>query len=178
VRYEPNSHFPTHDHPEGEEILVLEGVFSDEYGDWSAGTYLLNPEGFRHTPFSKPGCRLFVKLRQFPDGKAPRCRRYARGRVGTELDTGVCYKALYQQAGFSDAMRLERWEPDADPGILSYEQGAELFVLDGEFVDERGPILEGLAPASSWLDASSTITQRLHAVHKESGLPYLRWAGA
>ena len=27
------SRFPAHDHPEGEEILVLEGVFSDEHGD-------------------------------------------------------------------------------------------------------------------------------------------------
>ena len=66
VRYQPDSSFPTHDHPEGEEILVLEGVFSDEHGDWPAGTYLLNPEGFRHTPFSRQGCLLFVKLRQFP----------------------------------------------------------------------------------------------------------------
>ncbi|MEL6200569.1 MAG: cupin domain-containing protein, partial [Pseudomonadota bacterium] len=38
VRYQPDSSFPTHDHPEGEEILVLDGVFSDEHGDWPAGT--------------------------------------------------------------------------------------------------------------------------------------------
>ena len=65
VRYEPNASFPAHDHPEGEEILVLEGTFYDEHGDWPAGTYLLNPEGFRHAPFSKEGCMLFVKLRQY-----------------------------------------------------------------------------------------------------------------
>jgi len=34
VRYEPRSRFPAHDHPQGEEILVLEGVFSDEHGNW------------------------------------------------------------------------------------------------------------------------------------------------
>ncbi|MDP4917861.1 MAG: cupin domain-containing protein, partial [Haliea sp.] len=28
VRYEPGATFPAHDHPQGEEILVLEGVFS------------------------------------------------------------------------------------------------------------------------------------------------------
>src|SRR3970040_584472 len=66
VRYEPGSTFPAHDHPQGEEILVLEGVFSDEHGDWPAGAYLLNPEGFRHAPFSRQGCVLFVKLKQFP----------------------------------------------------------------------------------------------------------------
>ena len=63
VRYGEKSSFPPHDHPEGEEILVLDGVFSDEHGDWPAGSYLLNPEGFRHAPFSKPGCLIFVKLR-------------------------------------------------------------------------------------------------------------------
>src|SRR6202162_181598 len=65
VRYEPASRFPAHDHPEGEEILVLEGVFSDEHGDWRAGTFLLNPESFRHTPFSEPGCFLFWMLSDF-----------------------------------------------------------------------------------------------------------------
>ena len=55
VRYEPSSTFHGHHHPDGEEILVLDGVFSDEHGDWPAGTYLLNPEGFRHAPFSRDG---------------------------------------------------------------------------------------------------------------------------
>jgi len=65
VRYEPGASFSAHDHPLGEEILVLEGVFSDETGDYSAGTYFRNPEGFRHAPFSKEGCVLLVKLHQF-----------------------------------------------------------------------------------------------------------------
>lgn len=65
VRFEPDSHFPEHRHPLGEEILVLEGVFSDEHGDYGAGTYLRNPPGSRHAPFSREGCVLFVKLDQF-----------------------------------------------------------------------------------------------------------------
>ena len=36
VRYAPNSHFNTHFHPKGEEILVLAGIFSDEHGDYPA----------------------------------------------------------------------------------------------------------------------------------------------
>src|SRR3546814_12653849 len=55
-----------HGHPQGEGILVLDGVFSDEHGDYPAGTFLLNPAGFRHAPFSEDGCILFVKLCQFP----------------------------------------------------------------------------------------------------------------
>lgn len=147
VRYEPNSKFPAHDHPDGEEILVLDGVFSDEHGDWPAGTYLLNPEGFRHAPFSDPGCRLFVKLRQFP----------GRDREHVALDTnqiawqagkgaGVETKLLYRQAGFSDETTLVRWQPSVNPGPINYESGAELFVLDGAFEDEGGKYGPG-----SWL---------------------------
>ena len=39
VRYEPGASFNRHEHPLGEEILVLEGVFSDETGDYGKGTY-------------------------------------------------------------------------------------------------------------------------------------------
>ena len=38
VRYDPQSSFHAHGHPQGEEILVLGGVFSDEHGDYSAGS--------------------------------------------------------------------------------------------------------------------------------------------
>lgn len=65
VRYLPGASFHAHDHPEGEEILVLEGTFSDHTGDWPAPAWLLNPEGFRHAPGSAPGCLLFVRLRQY-----------------------------------------------------------------------------------------------------------------
>src|SRR5262245_9847991 len=144
VRYEPDSRFPPHDHPEGEEILVLDGVFSDEHGDWSAGTYLLNPEGFRHAPFSEPGCLLFVKLRQFP----------GRARRHVVVDTqglawqpssipGVAQKALYQQAGFQDVMRLERWDPQTDLGTITYERGVEFFVLEGGVADDAGAYAAG-----------------------------------
>jgi anti-sigma factor ChrR (cupin superfamily) len=176
VRYEPDSTFPAHDHPEGEEILVLEGVFSDEHGNWPAGTFLLNPEGFRHSPFSAHGCTIFVKLRQYP----------GRDRRHVVLDTdklawepsaisAVAHKALYQQVGFSDIMRLERWEAQADLGFVSYEQGAELYVLKGEFADEVGTYSTG-----SWLrlPAGSTHHPRSDAgcmlYVKTSGLPYLR----
>jgi hypothetical protein len=68
VRYAPDSRFPPHEHARGEEFLVLEGEFGDEYGRYPPGTYVRNPPGTRHTPFSEPGCVIWVKLRQFhPD---------------------------------------------------------------------------------------------------------------
>ena len=64
VRFEAGSRFSPHPHPLGEEILVLDGVFSDEHGDYPAGTYLRNPPGSSHTPHSNEGCILLVKLDQ------------------------------------------------------------------------------------------------------------------
>ncbi|HEY9690016.1 MAG TPA: cupin domain-containing protein, partial [Coleofasciculaceae cyanobacterium] len=64
VRYGPGSAFPTHTHGGGEEFLVLEGVFSDESGDYPAGTYVRNPIGSAHAPRSEEGCTIFVKLWQ------------------------------------------------------------------------------------------------------------------
>jgi anti-sigma factor ChrR (cupin superfamily) len=166
VRYEPESSFPAHDHPGGEEILVLDGVFSDEHGDWPAGTYLLNPEGFRHAPYSKDGCLLFVKLRQFP----------GRDRQHVAIDTtGLEWHA---QPGYSDTMRLERWQPRADPGTVSYEHGAELLVLEGSFSDEEGEYETG-----SWLRLPEGGRHHPRSANgctlyvKQSGLPYLRSAG-
>ena len=40
VHYAPRSAFPRHTHGGGEEILVLDGVFQDEHGDYPAGSYL------------------------------------------------------------------------------------------------------------------------------------------
>ncbi|WP_413112935.1 cupin domain-containing protein [Thaumasiovibrio sp. DFM-14] len=65
VRYQAGAHFAPHSHPLGEEIFVLEGTFSDEHGHYPAGSYLRNPPGSQHAPYSENGCLLFVKLNQF-----------------------------------------------------------------------------------------------------------------
>ena len=180
VRYESQSTFPSHDHPDGEEILVLDGVFSDEHGNWPAGTYLLNPEGFRHAPFSKPGCLLFVKLRQFP-GRDRHHVVVDSNALAWEPGTapGVSRKPLYQQQGFSDEVRLERWAAGAEPGRVSYEQGAELFVLEGEFSDDEGAYARG-----SWLRLPTASDHRPRSEKgctlyvKTAGLAYLESSDA
>jgi len=65
VRYAPKSKFSRHVHSGGEEFLVLDGVFQDEHGDYSAGSYIRNPPQSSHTPGSDLGCIIFVKLWQF-----------------------------------------------------------------------------------------------------------------
>lgn len=68
VRYAPGSVFPEHQHPFGEEFLVLEGEFADEAGRYPAFTWVHNPHGSHHSPRSDTGCLLFVRLREMnPD---------------------------------------------------------------------------------------------------------------
>ena len=64
VRYAPDSYFPHHLHPGGEEILVLSGTFSADDDDYPAGWYLRNPPTSGHQPHSREGAIIFVKLRQ------------------------------------------------------------------------------------------------------------------
>jgi len=95
VRYAPGSAFKRHVHALGEEFLVLDGVFSDERGDFPAGSYVRNPSGSAHSPYSKSGCEIFVKLRQMP----PQERRAVNLRIDS-LDTSadaLLFEADYEQ---------------------------------------------------------------------------------
>ena len=62
VRYDAGSRFSAHPHPKGEEIFVIEGVLSDEHGDYPAGTWLRSPHASEHQPFSRGGCLIYVKV--------------------------------------------------------------------------------------------------------------------
>ena len=178
VRYQEHSRFPPHPHPDGEEILVLSGVFSDEQGDWPAGSYLLNPEGFRHAPYSREGCLLFVKLRQYPGVD----RRHVAVNTHTvpwqPLEGGRSRKLLYAQTGYEDTTRLERWSPDSALGELTYPHGAELFLLGGSFEDEHGRY-----EAHTWIRLPKHFSHRATTQEgcelyvKEGGFAYLRSAG-
>lgn len=176
VRYEPGASFPAHNHPGGEEIFVLEGIFSDEQGDWPAGTFLLNPEGFRHAPYSRAGCVLLVKLRQFPGTDR---RHVARDTTALPWEpgpiAGIGVKPLYAQSGFSDTVRLERWHAGTGPVERRYPQGAELFVIAGSFRDEQDRYASGTwlrLPAGSAHRADTAEGCTLYV--KEGGFNYLQ----
>jgi anti-sigma factor ChrR (cupin superfamily) len=67
VRWAPGTYFNAHRHWGGEEILVLEGTFQDEFGDYPAGTWLRSPHLSQHTPFSEAGCLIWVKTGHLAD---------------------------------------------------------------------------------------------------------------
>jgi anti-sigma factor ChrR (cupin superfamily) len=145
VRYAPESSFSSHTHGGGEEFLVLDGVFSDEHGDYPAGTYVRNPIGSSHTPRSDDGCTLFVKLRQFdPEDTlhsviATRTAPFLPGQV-----EGLSVLPLHQHA--SEHVALVRWAPGTHFSTHQHWGGEEILVLEGVFADEHGEY-----PAGSWI---------------------------
>ena len=138
VRYDPDSRFPSHPHPDGEEILVLEGVFSDEHGDYPAGSYLLNPEGFSHAPLSAAGCILFVKLRQYPGLDRRRIKfDTGAGEWRSTSEAGVRAMTLYEEEGYPEVVRLLRLEPGGRLPARRYPNGAEVFLIGGNCRHDR-----------------------------------------
>ena len=97
VRYAPNSFFSPHTHGGGEEFLVLNGIFSDEHGDYGPGTYVRNPPGSEHRPSSAGGCTIFVKLRQMlPSDQTRVCIDTSTATWQSGPEAGVENIPLYQ----------------------------------------------------------------------------------
>ena len=145
VRYAPGSAFREHVHGGGEEILVLEGVFADEHGEYPAGTYLRNPAGTRHRPRSDAGCLLFVKLWQFQPGDDEQKVVSTRGGAWSPgLVDGLAVLPLHQYG--SEGVALVRWAPGTTFHRHQHWSGEEILVLDGVFQDEHGTY-----PTGSWL---------------------------
>ena len=136
VRYLPGAAFPEHDHPEGEEIFVLEGTFSDQLGHATAGMHVFNPEGHRHAPYSEEGCLILVKLRQYA-GEGRTYQRVVTGDLEWQPThaTGVRAKLIYEDPRFPDRTSLEEWEAGASPGPRVFEGGVEIFVIEGELTE-------------------------------------------
>lgn len=62
LRLAPNTQFPRHEHPGGEELLVLEGSFSDDRGTYRAGAWVRNPIGSSHSPVTgEQGALMYLR---------------------------------------------------------------------------------------------------------------------
>ena len=144
VRYAPGSAFPEHAHPQGEEIFVLDGVFSDSTGDHGPGSYLRNLEGFCHAPGSALGCTLFVRLRQFADDDRATVRiDTARGEWRPGLVPGLQVMPLHAHG--TEHAAVVDWAPGTVFKPHTHWGGEEIFVLRGVFEDEHRRY-----PAGSW----------------------------
>ncbi len=166
VKYDPDSYFSAHTHGGGEEFFVLEGVFSDEHGDYPAGTYVRNPIGTSHTPHSKNGCVIFVKLHQFDEeDRAQFHINTADSPFLPGSAPGLTVLPLHSHAGESCA--LVRWAPGTVFTPHRHYGGEEILVLDGVFSDENGDY-----PKGTWLRSPHMSLH--HPFSKEGCLIYVK----
>ena len=145
VRYAPGSHFSAHTHGGGEEFWVLEGIFSDEHGDYPPGTYIRNPVSSSHTPYSESGCTILVKLWQMDPQDQQRVEiatpqmAWAPGLV-----PGLEVMPLHHYG--TEQVALVKWAPGTTFQRHKHWGGEEIFVLEGVFEDEHGTY-----PQGTWL---------------------------
>ncbi|WP_017444538.1 cupin domain-containing protein [Gayadomonas joobiniege] len=144
VKFAPGASFSLHKHPGGEEIFVLDGVFSDHTGDYKAGHYFRNPQGFHHAPFTKSGCLLLVKLHQF----APTDTQHIQQKV--ELDfaritpQNISIQVLHEFD--QEITQIEYWLTGSSQMAPITSFGEEIYVISGCLKDA-----DKTYPAGTWL---------------------------
>jgi len=155
VRYAPRAKFDAHTHALGEEFIVLDGVFSDEHGDYGPGSYVRNPPGTAHTPHSDPGCVIFVKLRQFDDDDLTPVTATIPQKPGGD-DDGELYRYKDEVVSWAHVPAGARFAFSASYYVR------ELLVLAGE-LDWQQEVTHRLGPWS-WIRMSPGDPLRINAV--------------
>lgn len=144
VRYAPDSHFPHHLHPGGEEILVLSGTFSADNTHYPTGWYLRNPPTSGHQPYSNEGAVIFVKLWQMSADETHDIAIDTKDAVNWQKQGSreVCH--LYSDA--REQVSLQRLNAGDVLFTETIAGGAELLVLEGELIDAEQTYQHG-----SWI---------------------------
>ena len=136
VKYEKGSSFSRHNHPLGEELFDLEGIFSDETGDYGAGTYIRNPPGSSHAPFSEQGCTIFVKLQQFSELDKKQVRIDTTKSTWLPGSGGLQVMPLHEFE--HEHVALVKWPAGEVFQPHKHFGGEEILVLSGALHDEHG----------------------------------------
>ncbi len=138
VRYAAGFRLAEHSRGDGEEFLVLDGMFSDESGDYTKGWYVRNPPGSSHAPYSKDGCKIFVKLGQMHifDRKSVRIDTSCANADWQATENGT--RSLKLFASLHEHVSLVKWPAGLKLDFKRFAGGLEIFVLKGRFVDEFG----------------------------------------
>ena len=135
VRYAPDSHFPHHLHPGGEEILVLSGTFSADNRHYPAGWYLRNPPTSGHQPYSDEGAVIFVKLWQMSADETQHVAIDTKDVTNWQRQDGGDVCELYSDT--TEKVSLQRLDAGEVLFADKIAGGAELLVLEGELIDSE-----------------------------------------
>lgn len=136
----------------GEEIVVLDGVLSDEFGSYSKGDYIKSPPGSAHAYESAAGCMLFVKQQHLEIEEDQRILvKTASCPWYQGLVDGLSVMPLSEFGTRHTA--LVRWAQGTRFNAHRHFGGEEIYVLEGVFADEFGKYPEGTWMRSPHLSA-------------------------
>jgi anti-sigma factor ChrR (cupin superfamily) len=150
---------------------VLDGIFSDEHGDYPTGTYVRNPIGTSHTPnIGEDGATILVKLHQFHEDDEEQIFIDTPKREWLEsVLPGLSMMPLHN---FKDEhVALMQWAPNLqlhERQVTGDNEVQEIFVLKGTFHDEHGTY-----PTGSWLRLPPS-TQYTPFTKTEGALVYIK----
>ena len=160
VRFAPGSSFSDHVHGGGEELLVLEGIFSDQYADFPKGYYVRNPRGTGHAPRSKDGCTILVKLWQMrADDQQQMAINTNDPSLWQEREDGSSELPLFE-ADYESVCML-KWPAGLKLEAHHFAGGVEYFVGAGGFRDQDGIYNQG-----TWLRLPPGSRQVIHALEQ------------
>lgn len=145
VEYKANSKFPEHTHIGGEEFLVLEGTFKDQFGEFPRGTYVRNPIGSVHAPWvDEDGCTIMVKLLQMADtgeGTEPLHVKFDEQKDTNGITTSFGTKMeLYRNKMTGEHVQMYWLRPSEVMPVQDEATvgGEELFILEGSLQTSVG----------------------------------------
>lgn len=142
THYAPGEEMPSPPSAGGEELLVLQGEFSDEKVHYSAGMYLRNVASVRRRTTS--GCVLFEKVGHLgEDDRAP---------LMIDTRSSVWQPGMYEglqnlllAAVGTERTVLVRWAAGTQIPPHTHATVEETLVIEGELQDEFGAY-----PAGTW----------------------------
>ena len=141
VEFGKHSTFPEHQHPLGEEVLVLSGVFTENsHLHYPQGWYLRNPHQSSHQVSSQEGCLIFVKLMQMSEDEKQRVQINTNDPQNWKNINNLLICPLFESE--QEKTYLVQLQPSQQL-IEDSKQGLEIFILEGQLLAEDHLYMSG-----------------------------------
>lgn len=156
IKIEENYKLNTNSKINSVEILVLEGTYINEYGEFKSGTYIrLSKEDELFVESGKMGCIVFRKINHFTD----ETQNIVIDTINTLWLQGqgnLEVMPLFEQTA------LVKWPKNEKFISHKHWGGEEIYVLNGTFMDEYGKY-----PKGTWI-RSPHLSQHFPYVEDET----------
>ena len=136
LKLDKNATFKNSNKTNSVELYVLEGVYENEFGSFSKGTYLKLPQENEAKISSKEGCIVFKKINYLQNTKETSI-------VNTQKEPWLQGQGNLSVKPLSDQTALVHWPKDEVFSPHTHWGGEEIFVLKGIFMDEHGSFEKG-----------------------------------